>query len=125
IKYGYNAAGQLETVQRKESTDSSFVDVVTDYDYGPHGLITFQAFANNTATTNTYDATKLYRLSTKATILPHNNTKAHELAYTYDANGNITKIVDTSETNTAKTVDYTNDDLNRLMSALAMTSPLG
>jgi len=39
------------------------------------------------------------------------------LSYTYDANGNITHIVDASFTKTAKVVDYTYDDLNRLKQA--------
>lgn len=39
--------------------------------------------------------------------------------YTYDANGNITKIVDSSDTDSARTVNYTYDDLNRLTAATA------
>ena len=39
------------------------------------------------------------------------------LAYTYDANGNITKIVDSSDNGAAGTVNYTYDSLNRLISA--------
>ena len=46
-------------------------------------------------------------------------TILQDLNYTYDANGNITKIVDASLTNSGKTVDYTYDDLNRLLSATA------
>ena len=41
-----------------------------------------------------------------------------DITYTYDANGNITRLVDGSQTNTAKTVDYTYDDLNRLLTAV-------
>jgi RHS repeat-associated protein len=39
------------------------------------------------------------------------------LYYTYDAVGNITKIIDHSDTNAAKTMEYTYDDLNRLLTA--------
>lgn len=42
-----------------------------------------------------------------------------DIAYIYDANGNITQIVDASQTNSAKTVAYTYDNLNRLLSATA------
>jgi RHS repeat-associated protein len=42
-----------------------------------------------------------------------------DLNFTYDNNGNITQIVDASETDTAKTVAYVYDDLNRLTSAIA------
>jgi RHS repeat-associated protein len=39
------------------------------------------------------------------------------IAYAYDANGNITKIVEHASTTAARTVDYAYDDLNRLISA--------
>lgn len=67
VKYTYNTAGQLETIQRKESTDGSYANVATDFDYGPDGKVTYQANQNGTTTTNTYDASKLYRLSSKVT----------------------------------------------------------
>ncbi|MBI4714053.1 DNRLRE domain-containing protein, partial [Candidatus Uhrbacteria bacterium] len=44
-------------------------------------------------------------------------TTLQELIYTYDNVGNITKIVDASETQTAKTSEYVYDDLYRLTSA--------
>jgi len=113
IKYSYNTAGQLETVQRKESTDGSFINVVTDFDYGPDGQIIYQAFANGATTTNTYDASHLYRLSNKLTVIA-SSQNAQDLTYTYDNNGNITQIIDASDTDTAKTANYTYDDLNRL-----------
>lgn len=43
--------------------------------------------------------------------------RVQDLAYTYDANGNITRLVDSSFTKTAKAIDYTYDDLNRLTQA--------
>ena len=48
VKYNYNAGGQLETLQRKESTDGAFINVVTDFDYGPHGKVTNQTNVNGT-----------------------------------------------------------------------------
>lgn len=42
-----------------------------------------------------------------------------DLTYTYDNNGNITQIVDASNTNSSKTVAYVYDDLNRMTSAAA------
>jgi RHS repeat-associated protein len=118
VKYAYNTAGQLETVQRKESTDGSFLDVITDMDYGPHGKMTYQANANGSATTTTFDATKLYRLSTRVTTIPGGD-HIQDLAYTMDENGNITQIVDASDTDSSKTMNYTYDDLNRLLTAVA------
>ncbi len=66
IKYTYNTAGQLEKVERKEN-GGSYTDVVSDFDYGPHGKITYQMNSNGTNTTNTYDETKIYRLTRKYT----------------------------------------------------------
>ena len=66
IKYTYNTAGQLEKVERKEN-GGSYADVVSDFDYGPHGKITYQMNSNGTNTTNTYDETKIYRLTRKYT----------------------------------------------------------
>lgn len=40
-------------------------------------------------------------------------------SYTYDANNNITQIVDSSDTDTIRTVAYVYDDLNRMTSATA------
>lgn len=124
VKYTYNAGGLLETVQRKESTDGSFVNLVTDMDYGPHGGVTYQANANGTNTTNTYDATKLYRLSSRVTV---NGAalKLQDIAYTYDANGNVLTLTDNSGTNSKKTVTYTYDDLNRLLTATSSNAVNG
>jgi RHS repeat-associated protein len=118
VKYLYNSAGLLEQVQRKESADAGFSNAVQNFDYSPLEKIIYQVNANGSATTNAYDATKLYRLSSKVTVLS-GGARAQDLAYTYDANGNITRIVDNSQTNSKKTVNYTYDSLNRLLSAVA------
>lgn len=117
VKYAYNNAGLLETVERKETTDGSYVDVVDDFDYSPLGQITFVDYENGVSTTNTYDSTELYRLSTKVTTDGVDDLQS--LTYTYDAVGNITDIVDDSDTDSSKTVEYTYDDLNRLTAATA------
>ncbi|MCC7356744.1 MAG: VCBS repeat-containing protein [Candidatus Doudnabacteria bacterium] len=118
VKYTYNFGGQLETVQRKETTDTSFINVVNDFDYGPHGKITLQVNQNGSQTSNIYDATKLYRLSSKITTIS-GGSKVQGLTYSYDNNSNITQAVDNSNTNSVKTVAYTYDDLNRLLSSTA------
>lgn len=70
VKYIYNTAGLLEQVQRKESTDGSFINVITNFDYNPDGKIVTTTNANGTTTTNTYDVTKLYQLTRKVTTGP-------------------------------------------------------
>ena len=57
-----------------------------------------------------------YRTTNKVAVLP-NGQYAQDLAYTYDAIGNITRQVDNSNTQTKKTSDYTYDNLSRLLSA--------
>lgn len=48
-----------------------------------------------------------------------------DVHYTYDSVGNITKIVDSSDTNSGKTVDYTYDDLYRLTAASSTDAVYG
>ena len=43
--------------------------------------------------------------------------RVQDLSYTYDPVGNITHLVDASFTKSAKAVDYTYDNLNRLIQA--------
>ncbi len=114
MKYLYSTAGYLNKIRRKEN-GGSFVDVVTSFNYAPTGEVKVINFANGVSTTNTYDATKLYRHTNKKTNI--GSTKYQNIGYTYDSVGNITQIVDSSNTNTAKTLTFTYDDLYRLLSA--------
>ncbi|CAM1364351.1 Virulence plasmid protein B [Tenacibaculum xiamenense] len=102
----YNNAGQIETVVAGSE------DVITNVDYNPLGSITKINFANGIETNNTYLAIKMYRLTEKNTTDGISNLQ--NLAYGYDSVGNITQIVDSSNTDTAKTTNYTYDDLYRL-----------
>lgn len=115
VRYTYNSAGLLEKIERKQS-GGSFTDVVSNFDYSPVNTPTTIAYANGVTTTNTYDATKLYRLTAKTSI---NGASSHlqDTAYTYDGNGNITQVIDASNTDGSKTANYVYDDLNRLTSA--------
>jgi RHS repeat-associated protein len=97
-------------------SSGTFSDVVTNFDYSPMEQPTVISYVNGAATTNTYDATKLYRMTAKVTTIA-GSSHAQDLAYTYDANGNITRIIDASATSTSKTGDYVYDPLNRLTSA--------
>jgi len=87
VKYGFNSAGQVETIQRKENTDANFVNVVTDFDYGPHGVLTFQANHNGTAITNTFDASKQYRLVRKQTSGPGGSSDSAVTVNFYPTSG--------------------------------------
>lgn len=115
VAYTYNAAGSIERVERKEAQDPTFTDVISSIDYNEVGLPTVTTYGNGSVNTNTYDAAELYRLRHKVTVA--NSQNVQDLTYTYDSVGNITRIVDASATQTAKTTDYTYDDLHRLLSA--------
>ncbi|MCC7160672.1 VCBS repeat-containing protein [Candidatus Nomurabacteria bacterium] len=153
-KYTYNTAGLLEKIERKEN-GGTFTDVVSGFDYSPMEQVSVQTNANGITTTNTCDSGKLYRLVNKKTVSPAPLSKdpkpelisidplpievmgkgipiktnspvtLQDLSYTYDNVGNITKIVDASNTATAKTSDYVYDDLYRLTSATITGVPSG
>jgi len=117
VRYTYVTATLLNQIEREES-GGSFSNVVSNIDYSPTEQPTIITYANGTTTTNTYDSAHLYRLSNKTTVngVP---TNLQNIAYTYDADNNITKIVDSSNTDASKTVNYTYDDLNRMLTATA------
>jgi RHS repeat-associated protein len=124
IKYEYAGDHFLKKVSKKETTDGSFVSIVNNFDYAPNEQVSSISFANGMAQNNTYDPAKLYRMTRKLSVLP-NATKAQDLTYTYDAVGNITQLVEAGATNTRRTVNYGYDDLYRLTSASATSTPVG
>ena len=114
----YNSAGLLEQVQRKESNDNAFVDVVSNFGYSPLNQITTQTNANGATTLNTYDPAKLYRLANKTTT-GASGTQLQNISYVYDPVGNIIQETDNSATDSKKTVAYVYDGLYRLLSSTA------
>lgn len=109
VTYGYDSASLLDTVNLGSTP------IVTSLTYAPTGSYATIAYGSGAVTTNTYDTARGYRLATRVTTT--GSTNLQNLAYTYDAVSNITRIVDTSTTQSAKTTDYTYDDLDRLTSA--------
>ncbi len=119
LQYSYNSAGLPETISMKEAVDAGYTPVINNFDYSPTRQMSVISYANGATTANTYDPTQLYRLTAKLTIAQSgtSTTNLQNNSYTYDANGNIAQIADTSNTYTAKLLDYTYDDLNRLLTA--------
>jgi len=115
VKYTYNTAGLAETVAYQPNGGSS-ANVITNFDYSPTDQVASIAYANGVNATNTYDATKLYRLTQKLSTSAA-GSQTQNISYTYDAVGNITQISDASVSGAAKTVTYTYDDLSRLLTA--------
>ncbi len=112
MRYTFNSAGLKETMQRKE-VGGSWTNVLTDVDYAPTDQVKYLAYQNGVTTTNTFDSTKLYRLTNKVTAKTGGST-FQSIAYTYDTVGNITNLVDSGATGGAKTFAMTYDNLHRL-----------
>ncbi|MBP6860078.1 MAG: VCBS repeat-containing protein [Candidatus Pacebacteria bacterium] len=116
VENAYNVAALLESVKLRES-NGTVSTMASNFDYAPTDAVTIAAYGDGTTLTNTYDATKGYRLTKKQ--VTKGAAKLQDIAYEYDNVGNITKLTDTSPTASKKTVAYTYDDLYRLKSATA------
>jgi RHS repeat-associated protein len=125
VQYTFNPAGQIDSVFEKESgTTTASSTIVSHFSYAPTGDIASVQYGNGTVTTNTYNPAALYRLSSKVTTLP-SSSHAQDLTYSYDALGNITQIVDASNSATTKTVGYAYDGLSRLLTASTTNAATG
>lgn len=108
VDYRYNAMGQLESIP-------GYVDAI---DYAPTGQKAALRYANGVASRYDYDArqrlSRLYTESPTGLIL-------QDLAYSYDAASNITRIADQRPVKTPEDrgADYGYDDLYRLTAATA------
>lgn len=75
----YNNAGLLEKIQYGQAGMKSMMrTIVDDLDYSPVGQITYQKNGNSTETVNTYDSSKLYRLTNKITTTLNNSPSGHK-----------------------------------------------
>ncbi|MEK7672304.1 MAG: RHS repeat-associated core domain-containing protein [Patescibacteria group bacterium] len=113
--YTYNTAAKLKSVKHANK------DIVKNIIYSPTQEIEKIELANNTVTTNKFDASKFYRLTDKITTLNKTGTtpvQLQSLTYTYDKVGDITKLIDVSPGQTAKLAEFGYDNLYRLKSAI-------
>src|SRR3989338_5129653 len=95
-------------------------NVINSVSYSPLKQIEEIEYTNGTVTTNAYDPLQAYRLTDKQTVL--NDFSLQDLQYVYDHAGNILTLIDSSETQTAKTVNYFYDELYRLIGASAINT---
>jgi RHS repeat-associated protein len=123
VSYVYNAAGLIHSISEKDTATATPTSIINNFSYSPNGQVAVISYGNNATTTNSYDAAHLYRLSSKVSAV--GSSTPQSLVYTYDSNGNITQVADTSSTHTAKTVNYIYDDLNRLVSASSTGASYG
>ena len=60
-RYTYNTGNKIETLKFQNNA-GPVIDVIKDFDYGPHGLVTYELHGNGASTTRAYDKDELYRL---------------------------------------------------------------
>ncbi|TCP25125.1 RHS repeat-associated protein [Tenacibaculum skagerrakense] len=104
-EYGHNTRGLVDEVKYNGTS-------LVTADYGVHGRLTSYTHANGVSSTLIYDENELYELTSKVTT--DGTTDFQNLSYSYDNVGNITQIIDISNTDTAKTQSFNYDDLYRL-----------
>ncbi|MEK7639128.1 MAG: DNRLRE domain-containing protein [Patescibacteria group bacterium] len=112
VQYTYNKGNRIEQVKQRESS-GNFADVIEDFDYGPHGLVTYQKHSNGSETTKIYDENELYRLrsilttgtSTYGTGGP--GAEMEEIMLLLDAEE--TQILSTVATSSTSTVESTDE----------------
>jgi RHS repeat-associated protein len=120
VSYGYDALGRGVSLTVDEPNEDP-VDLIDNVAYSPLKQIAGISYTNGIETTNTFDPLQAYRLTNKLTVDDQDNV-LQDLDYTYDDVGNITGLLDDSETILAKTTGYTYDDLYRLTSATVTNS---
>ncbi|PIZ70843.1 hypothetical protein COY07_06060 [Candidatus Peregrinibacteria bacterium CG_4_10_14_0_2_um_filter_43_11] len=109
VQYTYDDVHLLSAVKADGNV------VADHFIYSPLGQITEMTFGDGVVVKNFYDVNQLYRLIQRESFLGSNALQHTE--YTYDAVGNLMKLIDNSNATTAKTVQYTYDDLYRLTQA--------
>jgi RHS repeat-associated protein len=117
VQYNYLSDGLVSSVQQEEA-GGTLANVINGITYSPDLKISYMHNVTGNSTTNTYDPAQMYRLTHVVTL---DGTPSHiqDLTYTYDADSNITNLVDASIQDSSKTVAYTYDALNRIKTASA------
>ena len=112
--------GTLNSVVFVDGHGSASTTVISAVVYGTHGKPTSVTYGNGAVTTYTYDATKLYRLTTLNTV--KGTTTLENFVYTYDNLGNITNLADTSSLYTNVTGAFTYDARSFLTAATSTST---
>jgi uncharacterized protein (TIGR02594 family) len=116
VRYAYNNASKIDSVDYKKDLVSAWVPLVLNIDYSPTGQVSKKVNANGVITNYDFDDTNLYRLKNIKSSTP-TITNLQDILYTYDKVGNVLEVVDTSANIASKKSVYTYDNLYRLASA--------
>lgn len=106
VTYVRNSLGQVAQVQMQDGVGATTVVVADGIAYLPFGSISGIAYGNGVTTSVQYD--KDYRIARIITT----STPRWEYVYSYDANGNITQLIDQAG---SRDFAYTYDALNRIL----------
>lgn len=101
VRYGYNAAGQLEALFIKPAGSSTLSTIIEDFDYAPTGQVSFRKYGNGLETAYTYDADELYRLRNILTAASTVSTTEALGTYSLDlesSSSQYASITDASQT---------------------------
>ncbi|MES2416149.1 MAG: RHS repeat-associated core domain-containing protein [Patescibacteria group bacterium] len=119
-EYGLNENGLINNVTFYDINNNPKI-LISNIEYGPNKIPSIINYGNGLINTNTFDPSQMYRLINKNVINPQ-GIYLQNLAYTYDIVGNILNITDISNTNSAKNISYSYDDLYRLTQASAVNT---
>jgi YD repeat-containing protein len=111
VTYARDALGRVVNVSTRSNAAAAAVPVASTISYAPFGPLTGLTFGNGVVLSRSYDAD--YRLRT------HAAAGVQQMAYAYDADGNIASIIDTPVTSAKPAGDqsFAYDDTGRLIAA--------
>jgi RHS repeat-associated protein len=92
IEYSYNEGGNVRGVRVRLKDDSSFQPHVRNVEYNARGQLTRLVYGNGVTAGYTHDK-ETFRL-TRLTATRRDDSRLQDLAYTYDAAGNVVEAVD-------------------------------
>ncbi len=118
-EFVYGTAGRISSAAWRTPTNL-FRSLLSSVAYAPTGSPETVTLANGVVTTYNYDETELYRLAGKKSV--KSGVEFQDFTYTYDAVGNITKIVDAPTIYAQVTHVLSYDDLHRLTSAVSTST---
>lgn len=112
--YGYNAAGQLATVD-KELDTGGVQPLITAITYDARGRAVRTGYGNQVATVNSYDAARGFLNTAVSRKL--SGAAMLDLSYTRDKAGRITRVENAAQASNEENWDYSYDELGQLTGA--------
>ncbi len=112
VRQTFDRANRLATVVDDNATTTTSDDKTTQYSYDPNSNILTEELPNHVVTTKTYDA--LNRMT--SIVSDEGATSIYDTTYTFDLLGNRTQVHETVDGQLPRTIDYSYDELYRILS---------